>query len=112
MAGGSEYADYGRIAQACVVLGITWALAQVWLFSEMGAGEHLLGVITWVAVVVECVAVAFVWHGSALQIVAVCTVCAVAVAGTGLVRVLLKHQQRVPAIDDGSAVLVVDRPGT
>lgn len=112
VAGGGEYADYGRVAQACVVLGIAWALAQIWLFSEMGAGEHLLGVVTWVAVALECTAVAFLWHGSAIQIVAVCTVCAVAVAVTGLVRVLLRHQQRVPVMDDGSAVLAADRPGT
>ncbi|MBO1754065.1 oligosaccharide flippase family protein [Allobranchiibius sp. CTAmp26] len=108
VAGGGEYADYGHVAQACVVLGIAWALAQIWLFSEMGAGEHLLGALTWGAVVVEALAIALLWHGSAVQIVTVCTVCAAAIAVAGLVRVLARHQRRLPPLDEGSAVLVAD----
>ena len=111
VAGGGQYADYGRVAQACVVLGIAWALAQVWLFSEMGAGEHLLGALTWVAVVVEALAVTLLWHRSAVQIVTVCTVCAVAIAVAGLVRVVVRHQKRLPPLDEGSTVLTADRAG-
>lgn len=111
IAGGGQYADYGHVAQACVVLGIAWALAQVWLFSEMGAGEHLLGILTWAAVVVEILAVALLWHGSAVQIVMVCTVCAMAVAVAGLVRAVGQHRRRVPALDRESALVAADRAG-
>lgn len=90
-AGGAEYGDYGRVAQACVVLGIAWALAQVWLFSEMGAGQRLLGGLTWVAVAAEVAAVALLWHDSAVQIVLVCTACAGFVAVAGLLRVVLRR---------------------
>ncbi|NYJ74813.1 oligosaccharide flippase family protein [Allobranchiibius huperziae] len=111
VAGGGQYADYGHVAQACVVLGIAWALAQIWLFSEMGAGEHLLGALTWGAVVVEALAVTLRWHDSAVQIVTVCTVCAMAIAVAGLVRVLLRHQRRLPPLDEESVVLTADRAG-
>ena len=111
VAGGGEYADYGHVAQACVVLGIAWALAQIWLFSEMGAGEHLLGGLTWGAVVVEALAVTLLWHHSAVQIVTVCTVCAMTIAVAGLVRVLLRHQKRLPPLDEESVVLTADRAG-
>ncbi len=86
-AGGAEYADYGRVAQACVVLGIAWALAQVWLFSEMGAGKQLLGLLTWVAVAAEVATVALLWHSNAVQIVIVCTACAGFISVAGLVSV-------------------------
>lgn len=92
VAGGAQYADYGQVAQACVALGIAWALAQVWLFSEIGAGQRLLGALTWAAVIAEVAAVALLWHDSAVQIVAVCTVCAGFVAVAGLLRVVLRQR--------------------
>ncbi|XAS75144.1 oligosaccharide flippase family protein [Dermatophilaceae bacterium Sec6.4] len=112
IAGGGQYSEYGHVAQACVLLGIAWALAQVWLFSEMGAGEHLLGALTWAAVVIEILAVVLLWHGSAVQIVAVCTVCAMAVAIAGLVRAIAQHRRRVLPMDRGSALVAADRAGT
>ena len=111
VAGGTEYADYGHLAQACVLLGIAWALAQVWLFSEMASGEHALGLLTWAVVLIQVLAVTLVWHRSAVQIVAVCATCAGVVALAGLVRVILRHQQRLPMLREESAVVAADRAG-
>ena len=73
-AGGTEYRAYGSLTLAYTCLGVLWALAQVWLFADVAADGHVLGALTWAVVVAECVAVVYVWHDSAAQIVAVCMV--------------------------------------
>lgn len=87
-AGGAEFTSYGHLALICVVLGIAWALAQVWLFSDMGRDDGSLGVVTWVVVAAQCAVVAVWAHESPGQIVAVCLAGALVIALVGLARVL------------------------
>ncbi|NOP37304.1 oligosaccharide flippase family protein [Calidifontibacter sp. DB2511S] len=108
IAGGPEYAEYGRLALVCVGLGITWALAQLWLFSEMGSNTTVLGLTTWVVIVLEVAAIALRWHQSAAQIVAVCVVGALVVAALGLVRVVRRHQN-ADLEAEASVMAVADR---
>jgi len=108
VAGGSDYGEFGHLALFCVVLGIAWALAQVWLFSEMGSNTGLLGTLTWVVIGIEVVAITAFWHDSPTQIVWVCLVGALVVAGAGLVRVVLRHQAAIPAED--SVIVAADGP--
>ncbi|AKU16776.1 hypothetical protein VV02_14360 [Luteipulveratus mongoliensis] len=107
LAGGDQYVDFAYLAVACVALGTTWALAQVWLFSEMGGNSATLGLLTWVVLVTQCAVIAFWWHDSAAQIVTVCVVGALVVAVTGLVRVLIAHQA-VDPFDETSAIAATD----
>lgn len=88
VAGGADYAQFGQLALWCVVLGIVWALAQVWLFSEMGGNGGPLGLLTWAVIAAEIAAIAGHWHQSPTQIVAVCMTGALIVAVAGLIRVL------------------------
>jgi len=111
VAGGVEFKSFGHLALACVGLGIAWALAQVWLFSEMGLGRGLLGAVTWAVIVLEVLAITLVWHDSAGQIVAVCACGAVVIAVVGLARVILRHQGRIDLGED-SALVVADGPRT
>ncbi|TWP37126.1 lipopolysaccharide biosynthesis protein [Leekyejoonella antrihumi] len=111
IAGGVEFKGFGQLALACVGLGIAWALAQVWLFSEMGSNQGLLGALTWVVIVLEVLAITLFWHNNAGQIVAVCSTGAVLIALVGLVRVILRHQARVDLGED-SAFIVADSPRT
>ncbi|GAB3584098.1 lipopolysaccharide biosynthesis protein [Calidifontibacter terrae] len=90
-AGGSQYASYGRLAMICVALGVAWALAQVWLFSEMGNNSGGLGALTWVVITAQIATIWWWAHHSAAQIVSVCMIGAVVIAVTGLVRVVLRH---------------------
>ncbi len=108
VAGGADYGEFGSLALLCVVLGVAWALAQVWLFSEMGSDTSLLGSLTWGVIVVEVVAIATVWHDSPKQIVLVCLVGALVVALAGLSRVVLRHQ--ATAIADESVIVTADSP--
>ncbi len=109
VAGGPQFRDFGTLALACVGLGIAWALAQVWLFSEMGSDQGVLGVLTWTVILLEVVAIGLFWHGSAGQIVAVCACGAVIIAAAGLVRTILRHQRGVDLAEE-SALLAVDGP--
>lgn len=90
-AGGPEYAAFGPLALGCVLLGIAWALAQVWLFSEMGRGRGVLGAVTWVVVGAQ-IAVSTLWlHGSGAQIALTCGVGAAIIAVAGLLDALLRR---------------------
>lgn len=108
VAGGADYGSFGHLALLCVVLGVGWALAQVWLFSEMGSDTGLLGNLTWAVIVVEVVAIAGVWHDSPTQIVLVCLAGALVVALSGLLRVVVRHQ--ATAIADDSVIVTADSP--
>ncbi|MDE9365989.1 hypothetical protein PZ938_10275 [Luteipulveratus sp. YIM 133132] len=107
LAGGEQYTDFAGLAVACVALGTAWALAQVWLFSEMGSNSSVLGGLTWVVLVVQAVTIGFWWHDSAGQIVAVCTAGALTVAVAGLALTVLAHQAERP-LDQTSALAATD----
>lgn len=106
MAGGAQFTRYGSLALICVALGIAWALAQVWLFSEMSSNSHVLGMLTWVVIVAQVGTIWFVAHDSPGQIVAVCLTGAVVIAAVGLVRVLRRHG----AAPGPDLLVVADRP--
>lgn len=89
-AGGEQYAQYGPLALACVLLGIAWALAQVWLFSEMSRGRSALGILTWVVTVAQIAVISRWMHGSGGQIALVCGIGAAVIALAGLVDLLLR----------------------
>lgn len=86
-AGGPQYAAYGPLALGCVLLGIAWALAQVWLFSEMGRGKGWLGTLTWVVVAGQTIAITLWWHRTGAQIAVTCGVGASIIAVAGLIGV-------------------------
>lgn len=90
-AGGEEYAEYGPLALACVVLGIAWALAQVWLFSEMSRGRAVLGVLTWIVTAAQIAVIALWMHDSGAQIALVCGVGATIIAIAGLLDLRLRR---------------------
>ncbi len=108
VAGGADYGQFGHLALLCVVLGVAWALAQVWLFSEMGSDTGLLGGLTWAVIVLEVIAIATRWHDSPTQLICVCLVGALVVALSGLLRVVLRHQ--ATAIADESVIVAADSP--
>lgn len=108
VAGGPDYAQFGDLALLCVVLGVAWALAQVWLFSEMGSDTSVLGALTWAVIVIEILAIALVWHDSPTHVVWVCMAGAFVVALSGLLRVVLRHQ--ATAIADESVIVAADSP--
>lgn len=108
LAGGADYQEFGDLALLCVVLGVAWALAQVWLFSEMGSNTGRLGTLTWAVVAAEIVAISARWHESAAQIVWVCMAGALVIAAAGLVRVVMRHQ--ATALPDESVIVVADSP--
>lgn len=88
LAGGAEFTEYGSLALICVLLGIAWALAQVWLFSEMSTDSGVLGALTWVVVGVQSATIWLWAHESPGQIVGVCLAGALLIAVAGLLRVL------------------------
>ncbi|KYH44351.1 hypothetical protein AZH51_07380 [Branchiibius sp. NY16-3462-2] len=90
-AGGQEYAEYGPLALACVLLGIAWALAQVWLFSEMSRGRAALGALTWLVTAAQIAVIALWMHGSGAQIALVCGVGASVIALGGLIELRLRR---------------------
>lgn len=111
LAGGSQFRSYSSVAIACTGLGVAWALAQVWLFAEMGSGGTRLGLLTWVVTAAECLAIAVQWHHSPAQIVAVATVGAVVVALAGFVHVWRRHQaMTAPSEESAFALASLDRP--
>lgn len=107
LAGGAQYADFAPLVVGCVALGIAWALAQVWLFSEMGGDSGVLGAVTWVVLVAQCAVIALWLHDSAAQILSVCGVGALLIAVTGLVRAVLAHQAAA-TVDETSAIAATD----
>lgn len=109
VAGGSDYREFGHLALLFVVLGMAWAVAQIWLFSEMGANRGILGALTWAVILAECVTVVVWLHHSAAQIVGTCLTGALLIAVAGLVRVLLHHRTRL-TLPEESVVVVADRP--
>nr|WP_279672362.1 oligosaccharide flippase family protein [Flexivirga meconopsidis] len=108
IAGGADYREFGGLALLCVLLGIAWAVAQVWLFSEMSTNTGALGALTWAVIVAECVALALWWHDSPAQIAIVCLIGALVIALGGLLRVTLQHRTRIELTEE-SAVAVADR---
>lgn len=86
-AGGPQYASFGPLALGCVLLGIAWALAQIWLFSEMGRGHGMLGALTWVVVVAQTLVIVLWAHGSGAQIAATCGAGGLVIAVAGLLDV-------------------------
>lgn len=109
MAGGAEFTEYGSLALICVLLGIAWALAQVWLFSEMSSNSHVLGLLTWAVIAAQVLLIWFVAHDSPGQIVAVCLTGAVLIAVAGFVRVVRMHSGGAnSAVDE--LLVVADRP--
>lgn len=109
LAGGTEFTEYGTLALICVGLGIAWALAQVWLFSEMGSNSSALGGLTWAVIAAE-ITLIWLWaHESPGQIVAVCLVGAVAIAVVGFMRVIRRHQGLDIATEQ-ELLAVTDRP--
>ncbi|TWE12627.1 lipopolysaccharide biosynthesis protein [Rudaeicoccus suwonensis] len=109
VAGGSDYREFGHLALLFVVLGMAWAVAQIWLFSEMGANRGILGALTWAVIVAEAAAIAVWLHHNAAQIVGTCLTGALLIALTGLVRVVARHRTRL-AMPEESVIVVADRP--
>ncbi len=97
VAGGTEFGGFGGLALTFVALGIAWALAQIWLFSEMGSDTGRLGILTWAVVALEVAAIALLWHGSAAQIVAACACGALVIAITGLTLTIRRHRRGIRA---------------
>lgn len=83
LAGGARYAEFGTLAVACVALGVLWALVQVSLFAEMGRDSVRLGWITWAVVGLEIAAIAFWFHRTPYELLAVCGIGAVVVLVSG-----------------------------
>ncbi|MBD2760240.1 oligosaccharide flippase family protein [Yimella sp. cx-573] len=108
LAGGAQFTEYGSLALICVGLGVAWALAQVWLFSEMGNNSGALGAFTWAVIAAQVGTIYFWAHDSAEQIVAVCVAGAVLIAVVGLLRVVRRHQRPAPLEPD--LLAVADRP--
>lgn len=94
LAGGAEYVEFATLATACVALGVAWALVQLWLFIEMGRNLKTLGLITWVVLVGQVVAISLFFHESAFQIVAVNAVGALTIVAIGLARAVLLNRSR------------------
>ncbi|RNI24590.1 hypothetical protein EFY87_02415 [Flexivirga caeni] len=107
-AGGADYRQFGDLALLCVVLGTAWALAQVWLFSEMGSNTGWLSRLTWLVIAGEVVAISVHWHASPAQLVWVCMAGALIVAAAGFVQVVVRHQ--ATALPDESVIVVADAP--
>lgn len=81
--GGDQYAQAQPLLVWFAVVGTMWALVQLWLFAEIGAGRSGLGWLTAAAVLVEVTAIWFVWHDSPREILLVAGVCAAVVAVVG-----------------------------
>lgn len=104
--GGQGFSGYGGLVVACLGLGTLWALAQLWLFSEMAGDNAVLGTVTWAMVAVEAV-VGWVWlHDSTGQVIALAATCAAVVVMVGAWRT---RAHPVSQIEDESVLLVTDR---
>lgn len=103
--GGDEFAEFGPLVLGCIGLGTVWALAQLWLFSQMADDDTTLGVLAWVMVVAELGLGWFVWHDSATQVVALAAACAGVVVVVGALRT---RTRRVRRLETDETLLVVD----
>lgn len=106
LVGGPAYSGFGGLVVACLALGTLWALAQLWLFSQMAGNDATLGYVAWAAVAVE-IALGWGWcHGSAAAIIILSASCAGVVVLVGAWRT---HTHRVTALESEDVLLVTDR---
>ena len=103
--GGHAFDGNGSLVIACLALGTVWALAQLWLFSQMAGDDTRLGMLTWVMVAVELVAGWLWWHDSVWQIVTLAAACAGVVVVAGAWR---SRSRRVTHVEDAEDLLVLD----
>lgn len=103
--GGHAFDGNGSLVIACLALGTVWALAQLWLFSQMAGDDTRLGMLTWVMVAVELVAGWLWWHDSVWQVVTLAAVCAGVVVVAGAWR---SRSRRVTHVEDTEDLLVLD----
>ena len=103
--GGHAFDGNGSLVIACLALGTVWALAQLWLFSQMAGDDTRLGMLTWVMVAVELVAGWLWWHDSVWQIVTLAAACAGVVVVAGAWR---SRSTRVTHVEDAEDLLVLD----
>lgn len=95
--GGAQYADAEPLLVWFAVVGTMWALVQLWLFAEIGAGRSALGWLTLAVVVVEVAAIWFVWHDSPGQVLLVAGLGAGVVAVVG--ALLVPRDEQTPGPD-------------
>lgn len=103
--GGHAFDGNGSLVIACLALGTVWALAQLWLFSQMAGDDTRLGMLTWVMVAVELVAGWLWWHDSVWQVVTLAAACAGVVVVVGAWR---SRSRRVTHVEDAEDLLVLD----
>lgn len=103
--GGHAFDGNGSLVIACLALGTVWALAQLWLFSQMAGDDTRLGMLTWVMVAMELVAGWLWWHDSVWQIVTLAAACAGVVVVAGAWR---SRSRRVTHVEDAEDLLVLD----
>ncbi len=103
--GGHAFDGNGSLVIACLALGTVWALAQLWLFSQMAGDDTRLGMLTWVMVAVELVVGWLWWHDSVWQIVTLAAACAGVVVVAGAWR---SRSTRVTHVEDAEDLLVLD----
>ena len=103
--GGHAFDGNGSLVIACLALGTVWALAQLWLFSQMAGDDTRLGMLTWVMVAVELVAGWLWWHDSVWQVVTLAAACAGVVVVAGAWR---SRSRRVTHVEDAEDLLVLD----
>lgn len=104
--GGHDFDGFGSLVLACLALGTLWALAQLWLFSQMAHNDTTLGYVAWTAVIVELIGGWFFWHDSALQIVVLAAACAALVVAVGALRTRRTGVRQLESEED---LLVADR---
>lgn len=107
LVGGEKFTGFGSLVVACIALGTIWALAQLWLFSEMAGDDGFLGVLAWLMVVLELVLGWFVFHHSAFAIVTLAAVCSLVVVLAGMWRTRT-HPMR--HLEETTDLLVADHP--
>lgn len=82
--GGDKYVELGHLAWLFALEGSVFAVIQVVLYAGFSARARLVGALTWVALGVQIVLVATVFHGSVEQIVGATTATAVLLAIAGI----------------------------
>ncbi|MFL6139079.1 MAG: polysaccharide biosynthesis protein, partial [Frankiaceae bacterium] len=82
---GARYTGIAGIAWLFAALGATLAIAQLLLYSSLAVESRLAGLLVWLALAAEVVAIATIRHGSAAAIVSVALASAAAVVLASLV---------------------------